>query len=581
VPPVGRARAGAGALLAALAVVPATTVAAAPATPVVPPSGTFASVIVRESPAASDDAERAIAAAGGTVGRRIGIIDAFEATVPTSALATLGNVAGVLSVSANQRVELAGHEDPAPVDDPGSMFWTSEVTGAADYWEAGITGNGVDVALIDSGVVAVDGLSIDGKVVHGPDLSFESQDPELAHLDTFGHGTHMAGIIAGRDSAAAATVAPGEQDHFLGMAPDSRLVSIKVANADGSTDVSQVLAAIDWVVQHRNSNGLNIRVLNLSFGTDGTQDYRLDPLTYAVEVAWRHGITVVVAAGNEGYGSEQLNNPAYDPTIIAVGGADSRGTYDEKDDVVGDFSSRGDKSRRPDVVAPGKSVVSLRAPGSLIDELNPNGRVGERLMRGTGTSQAAAVVSGAVALMLEERPELTPDQVKYLLTSTAQKLMHTDAESQGKGMIDLAAVREEKTPSVSKASQATDPATGLGSLDAARGSSRLVDDGVTLEGEIDIFGQSFTGSRWTTASATATAWNDGEWNGSRWSGSSWSGSRWSGVEWTGSLWSGSRWSGSRWSGSRWSGSRWSGSWSGDDWAGSRWSGSRWSGSDWS
>ena len=95
-----------------------------------------------------------------------------------------------------------------------------------------------------------------------------------------------------------------------------------MAASDGATDVSQVIAAIDWIVQHRNSDGLNIRVLNLSFGTDGTQDYQLDPLAYAAEVAWLHGIVVVVAAGNSGFGTPQLNNPAYDPYVIAVGGDD-------------------------------------------------------------------------------------------------------------------------------------------------------------------------------------------------------------------------------------------------------------------
>ena len=152
------------------------------------------------------------------------------------------------------------------------------------------------------------------QVINGPDLSFDSQAPNLTDIDTYGHGTHMAGLIAGRDAA----IPPGKEDeadhYFVGAAPGARIVSIKVAASDGATDVSQVIAAIDWIVQHRNSDGLNIRVLNLSFGTDGTQDYQLDPLAYAAEVAWHHGIVVVVAAGNSGFGTPQLNNPAYDPT---------------------------------------------------------------------------------------------------------------------------------------------------------------------------------------------------------------------------------------------------------------------------
>jgi serine protease AprX len=236
---------------------------------------------------------------------------------------------------------------------PTSMYWVAqEVTGAGEYWNNGITGKGVDVALLDSGVAEVNGLR-GAKVVHGPDLSYETDDPALRNRDTFGHGTHMAGIIAGRDDGTPAVVQKGDEDHFLGMAPGARLVSLKLADASGATDVSQMIAGIDWVVQNRNRNGLNIRVLNLSFGTDGVQSYLLDPLTYAVEVAWRKGIVVVVSAGNDG-----------------------------------------DGTRNPDLVAPGASILSLRSPGSLIDAENPAARLAGRFFKGTGTSQAAAVVSG-------------------------------------------------------------------------------------------------------------------------------------------------------------------------------------------
>ena len=147
-------------------------------------------------------------------------------------------------------------------------------------------------------------------------------------------------------------------------------------------------------MKHRRDNGLNIRVLNLSFGTDGEQDYLVDPLAFAAEVAWRKGIVVVVAAGNGGFGSAKLNNPAYDPFVIAVGGADGKGTHDWKDDVVPEWSSFGDGTRNPDLVAPGQSVVSLRVPGSFLDLQHPAGRVGStpRFFRGSGTSQAAAVL---------------------------------------------------------------------------------------------------------------------------------------------------------------------------------------------
>ena len=248
-----------------------------------------------------------------------------------------------------------------------------------EMWQRGWTGDGIDVALIDSGVAPVPGLDV--QVINGPDLvrlaGFQS-----CQVDTYGHGTHMAGLIAGRD----AWIPPGKEDEeydhgFVGAAPGARIVSIKVASSDGATDVSQVIAAIDWVVQHRNSDGLNIRVLNLSFGTDGTQDYRLDPLAYAAEVAWLHGIVVVVAAGNSGFGTPQLNNPAYDPYVIAVGGDDTKGTDDEgrRDPVVADA---GNAIRHPDLVAPGKSIISLRDPGAFVDDANPSARRDEPLLQG-------------------------------------------------------------------------------------------------------------------------------------------------------------------------------------------------------
>jgi serine protease AprX len=198
-----------------------------------------------------------------------------------------------------------------PDVDNGSFYLVNKGINSNSMWSrsdsAGnkYTGRGIGVALIDSGVVPVEGLSLPGKVIHGPDLSFESQDPTLAHLDTYGHGTHIAGIIAGKDSD---VPAGNENDstRFVGVAPDAHLVSLKVAASDGATDVSQVIAAIDWVVQHRNDPGLAIRVLNLSFGTTSLQPHDLDPLAHAVQNAWHKGIVVVVAAGNDGAASGVL-----------------------------------------------------------------------------------------------------------------------------------------------------------------------------------------------------------------------------------------------------------------------------------
>src|SRR6185436_11319699 len=185
--------------------------------------------------------------------------------------------------------------------DMNSMYNTAQYVGAAAYWDAGYTGAGVDVALIDTGVSPVEGLMSAGKVIYGPDLSLESQNDSLRSLDTNGHGTFMAGLIAGKDDTLTTPYSAARASAYRGIAPDARIVSLKVGVADGGVDVSQVIAAIDWVVQHQYDNGLNIRVLNLSYGTNSTQPYGVDPLAFAVEQAWNLGIFVVTATGNSGY----------------------------------------------------------------------------------------------------------------------------------------------------------------------------------------------------------------------------------------------------------------------------------------
>src|SRR5207302_8560842 len=310
------------------------------------------------------------------------------------------------------------------------------------------------------------------------------QNASLRYLDTYGHGTHMAGIIAGRDDAVA-TVSSSDSADFMGIAPEARVVSLKVADAHGQTDVSQVLAAIDWVVQHRSDHGMNIRVLNLSFGTDSGQGYTVDPLAYAAEQAWKHGIVVVVSAGNQGNAAGGLEDPAIDPFVMAVAAADTNGYLNN----VGahspaSFTSQGDGTRNPDLSAPGVHVASLRVPGSYVDtQYGGSATVATRFFRGSGTSQAAAVVSGAVALVLSQRPSLTPDQVKALIAGHTRGF--TGASSlKGSGEHYLANVLNAATPT---STQSFSAATGTGSLEAARGSYHVVDsNGTQLSGERDI-----------------------------------------------------------------------------------------------
>jgi serine protease AprX len=350
-------------------------------------------------------------------------------------------------------------------------------------------GRGVDVALIDSGVVPVGSLAERGRVVYGPDFSSERYDRDLRNLDTFGHGTHLAGLIAGRERITG----------FSGVAPGARLVSLKIAGADGETNLARVLAALEWVYRNHDARGYNIRVVNLSLGVPG-EDYRSDVLAWAVERLWREGIVVVAAAGNNGQGARTLDMPADDPFVIAAGATDMKKTADPRDDRVAGFSSRSWR-RTPDLVAPGTSVVSLRVPGSTLDLEFPGARVDGRYFRGSGTSQAAAVTSGVAARVLSARPDLNPDQLKAVLTAGAVDL-RDPRSADGAGRIDLGNALDVPTPSLEAAEQRFAPA--VLDLDKLRRE---------LRGDDDDLGPA------------------AQWNGRRWSGRRWSGRRWSGDSW--------------------------------------------------
>ena len=424
----------------------------------------------------------------------------------------------------------------------GSMYNVAGFIEADDAWEDGHTGDGIDVAVIDTGTVPVQGLDGD-KVIYGPDFSLESHHDQVHQLDTYGHGTHIAGIIAGNDyDTDIENHTPGE---FQGIAPDARIVSVKVADSAGAVDPSQVIAAIDWVIAHRNDNGMNIRVINLSYKAAGTQPYTIDPLAYAVERAWDAGIVVVVAAGNDGKESNQLGNPAYDPYVISVSATldkaqtkDSCVTNKLKWEAT-DYASQADKTeRQPDIYAPGSTVISLRNPGSFVDQAYPDSSIGDRYAKATGTSQSAAVVSGAVALLLDARPELTPDEVKAILVASAN--------DDKVPTLDIEAAIDQAVPANS--TQTWPRSTGTGSLEATRGGEHILVNGEPLTGENTVFGP----------------WNPDTWLGSSWTGSSWTGSSWTGSSWLGSSWTGSSWTGSSWTGSSWTGS----SWTGSSWTGS-------------
>jgi serine protease AprX len=488
--------------------------------------------------------------------------------------------------------------------DPGSLYTVEKAIGARNLWGKKdnrgrqVTGQGIGVAVLDSGVSAAPGLDAAGKVTYGPDLSIEGNGA-LTQQDSFGHGTFMAGIIAGRGASNPSSDLPGAPASIqLGVAPDAKVLALKLATADGSTDVSQVIAALDWVTQNPvMPDGTRIRVISLSFGTDSAQPYQADPLAAAAENAWRHGIVVVTSAGNSGASTGLVTDPAIDPYVLSVGAADSGDRTDgwaHDRATPASFSNVGTGARHADLVAPGTSLVSLRARGSFVDVNNPQGRVAGdasgNLFRGSGTSQAAAVVSGAAADLLQAFPALTPDQLKYALVSSAETIRNADPNVVGAGMINLTKAYDvanhllasDKNAATMQAAaiQSFPQANGQGSIDAARGNAVLVDaDGNELNGEVDIQGNPWNAAAWQSASTSLTAWSGGQWLGSTWTGDGWdstdgglSSARWSSARWSSARWSNADWDSARWSSARWSSARWSSA---------RWSSARWSSEGWS
>jgi serine protease AprX len=283
--------------------------------------------------------------------------------------------------------------------------------GAPDAWSLGATGDDVTVAVIDSGISGHEDFQ--GRVRARFDVSSVSNGVN----DENGHGTYVAGIIGGHGK------------NYTGMAPETQLLSLRVLGRDGVAFASDVVAALQWVVDHRDER--NIRVVNISLTSTVPDSYKQDPLDAAVEQAWLDGVVVVVAAGNYGTDAYAVDHaPANDPYVITVGGFDDRGTRATADDSLASWSSRGvtvDGYGKPDLIAPGVAVTSTLAKGSSFVREHRSSVVDKHYITLDGTSASAAVVSGAAALLLSDEPWLTPNQVKFRLTNSGVPVAGSDA----------------------------------------------------------------------------------------------------------------------------------------------------------
>lgn len=279
-----------------------------------------------------------------------------------------------------------------------------------------LQGQGITVAVVDSGIAEhTDFLDEAGnsRILTHVQFMSENSSPD----DLYGHGTHVAGSIAGNGAQS--------NGRFIGVAPKANLVDVKVIDDHGAGYTSDVVAGIQWI--YENHEAYNIRVANLSLNASVVETYDKSPLDAALEILWFNGITVVVSAGNNGNSADgYLYAPGNDPFFITVGATDDRGTVGIDDDTLADFSAHGITQGgflKPDVLAPGVDIISLLASddSNLILEhpdhvyVSPEGSTHFRM---SGTSMSSAVASGAVALLLQDEPDLNPDQVKYRLMAT-------------------------------------------------------------------------------------------------------------------------------------------------------------------
>jgi serine protease AprX len=508
-----------------------------------PPPPQMVDVIVQQWNGADATAANLVAQLGGQVTRQLPVVLGFAAHVPLDAVSQLAASPAIRMVSPDNLVL------PQALDAPTTTTTTSTTTsrpsvyrdavGATAAAARGFTGAGATVAIIDTGVSQVPALA--GRVrtvvdAAGNTTGCVNLSSETTCHDNYGHGTFVAGMVNG-------------------VAPDAQLLAVKLSGRDGKSNVSTVLAAIGWVIANRDL--YDIDVVNLSLRTDSTLSYRLDPLNLAVERAWARGITVVISAGNQGPTARTIAKPADDPWVLSVGAVDDSATAAVGDDVPADFSSRGptlaDGLAKPDVAAPGKSLISLRSPGSAADADFPF-FVDDYYRRGSGTSFSSPIVAGAAAVFLQAHPEATNDRVKFALAQTAKPVTGATADAVGRGVVDVNAAIDAPAGLANQGLfQPLLYATGMPSPVDAIG---LVSNGVSLQ-DVATQGANWQGANWQGANWQGANWQGANWQGANWQGSNWQGSNWQGANWQGANWQGANWQGANWQGANWQAGYWS------------------------
>lgn len=453
------------------------------------------SVIVQKMTGAASVEEQAVNLGGKAI-RDLKIINAFSTEMTASAALQLARSLNVRWVSLDNPVKTAGCTKCVDTSTLANAY--IRAIKADQVWNNSpyIQGKGIGVAVVDSGINPNGDLyTTTGVNRQIADIRFNS-DYNQNPSDGYGHGTHVASIVGGDGSESGGK--------YIGVAPLVNIINVKVSNDDGSALTNDVVAGLQWVLE--NKDIYNIRVVNLSLNSSVAESYHTSPLDAAVEILWFNKIVVIASAGNGGNGA--VYPPANDPFVITIGATDDKGTNSISDDLMASFSAYGqttDGVKKPDLVAPGTNIVARLVNQNMgLALAHPTNKVGDQYFRMSGTSMAAPIVSGAVALLLNDEPTLTPDQVKYRLMATANKSWSGyNATKSGAGYLDAyAAVRGTTMQSAN---------TGvLPSRLLTTGSSPITFDSVG----------------WNSVGWNSVGWNSVGWNSVGWNSVGWNSDYW-------------------------------------------------------
>jgi serine protease AprX len=459
---------------------------------------------------------------GSTVVEEFPLIQSLTLDVPLSQLTALSKLPGV------KYLTIDGPVNPHAIDETKLATTYESAVSIPSVWNGtagtrAATGAGIGVAVLDTGV----NTSLVDFATSSNLIAVNLNQNATGVGDGYGHGTHVVGTIKGRDP----------QGRYIGVAPDATVVSVKISDDSGFTTESDLIRGMQWVLA--NKDRYNLRAVNVSLSTAIPTSYLVSPVALAAEALWRGGIIVVASAGNSGSAQDATwAVPGSDPYVLTVGALDHNQTVAAGDDSLASFSSRGktqDGIYKPDILAPGRRIIApLAGPNVTLARDLPTHVVETTYIRLSGTSMAAPVTAGSIALLLQAYPSLTPDQVKWLLVNTERTYT---GQPDSAGAIDLVAAFK-------RAAQGGVPSAN----------QNLTPSGTLLTTVTNLLGN-LVG---TVVSIVIDPqyWDAGYWTGAHWDGGHWTGAHWDGGHWDGGHWDGGHWDGGHWDGGHWDGGHW-------------------------